>query len=406
MPAYNYRAITKTGKTIKGSIEASSADAGKASLRNAGYAILDFAPQTTLNKEIQIPFLGNPRAKHLAVFCRQFVSILKAGVQVSEVLSMLAQQTDNKKLRDAIRSMQADVEKGQTLASSMAKFPRIFNSMLVNMVAAGEESGNLESSFKQMEVYFDRAQKTKNSALRVMMYPIVLIVVMIIVLFVMMTRIIPSFLKNFEAMGAELPALTKGVMAVSNFFAHWWWLLVLILLGLVFGGILYGKTNQGKHFFGAISRKLPFSRSFIPKRESAVFCRTLSLLLGSGLTLTSALQLCASNMTNIYYKEAVENVRTMVQEGWPLTTALNQTGLFPAMVTNLAGIGEETGDLQDMLAKTADYYDEEVEAATQRMLALLEPMVILFMAGFVAIIVFSIFLPMLNMTKLYDQYLQ
>ena len=405
MPSYSYTAISRRGKRVKESVEAASLETAKNSLRGAGYTILDIKEQNALNRDIELPFLGNPTAKDTAIFCRQFVSILRAGVPISTVLSMLGQQTENKKLTAAIREMQADIEKGDTLAGAMRKHKKIFSNMLVNMVAAGEESGNLEDSFHQMELYFEKAKRTKGAVIRAMIYPCILLIVMIVVLIVMMTRIIPMFLQTFVDMNIELPFLTQCVMAVSNWFVDWWWLLTIILVALVAGGILFNRTLRGRHFFGLIARKAPVFGRLTVRSACATFCRTLSLLLASGLTLTESLDLAASNMGNIYFEEAARTVRTLVSEGWPLASALQETRLFPPMVTNLAGIGEETGDLQDMLGKVADYYDEEVEEATQRMLAMLEPIIILFMAVFVVIIVLSIFLPMLSMTHAYDQYL-
>lgn len=405
MPSYSYVAISSQGKRIRESVEASSLEMAKNSLRGAGYTILEIKEQNALNRDIELPFLGNPTSKDMAIFCRQFVSILRAGVPVSTVLSMLGQQTENKKLAAAIREMQADIEKGETLAGAMRKHRKIFSNMLVNMVAAGEESGNLEDSFRQMELYFEKSKRTKGAVIRAMIYPCILLIVMIVVLIVMMTKIVPMFLETFEEMGTELPAITQGVMAVSNWFVDWWWLFVAILVGLIVGGMLFNRTLRGKHFFGMIARKAPVFGRLTVRSACATLCRTLSLLLASGLTLTESLDLAASNMSNIYFEEAVRTIRSLVSEGWPLASAMRETRLFPAMVTNLSGVGEETGDLQDMLGKVADYYDEEVEEATQRMLAMLEPIIILFMAVFVVIIVLSIFLPMLSMTHAYDQYL-
>ena len=405
MPFYSYTVIDKHGKKRKEAVEASSLEAAKSSLRGTGCTILEIKEQNPLNRDINLPFMGNPKAKDMAIFCRQFVSILRSGVPISAVLAMLGQQTENAKLAAAVRTMQADIEKGDTLTGAMRRHPKIFPNMLVNMVAAGEESGNLEDSFRQMETYFEKAKRTKSAVARVMIYPCILLVVMIVVLFVMMTKIIPMFLQTFEEMDAELPKLTLMVMAVSDWFVDWWWLLLLILVVLVVGGILFNHTNRGRHFFGLLARKLPLVGSLTVRSACASLCRTLSLLLASGLTLTESLELAAGNMGNIYFKEAVQSVRSMVSEGWSLSRGLQETRIFPPMVSNLSGVGEETGDLQGMLGKVADYYDEEVEEATQRLLAMLEPIVILFMAVFVVIIVFSIFLPMLNMTQAYDQYL-
>ena len=405
MPSFSYIAINRAGKQVKDSVEASSLETARNSLRAIGYTILEIKELGVLSQDIDLPFLGNPTAKDMAIFCRQFQSILRAGVPVSTVLSMLCQQTDNKKLSGAIREMQADIEKGETLAGSMRKHPKIFSAMLCNMIAAGEESGNLEESFSQMEEWFDKAKKTKAAVGKAMIYPCVLIFVMIVVLIVMMVKIIPNFLATFEEMDMELPGVTRAVMAVSDWFVDWWWLLTIILTVLVVGGILFGRTSKGKHFYGWLTRKLPVVKLLTVRSHCATFCRTLALLLGSGLSLTDSLELVSQNMGNIYFKEAVQTCRSMVSQGWPLNIALHNTGLFPPMVYNLVAIGEETGDLQEMLTKTADYYDEEVKDATASLLALMEPAIMIFLAGFVLIIVLSIFLPMMNMTKAYDQYL-
>ena len=405
MPGFNYTAINRNGKRVRSSLDASSIETAKSSLRGAGYTILDIKEQTTLNRDIEIPFLGKPKAKDMAVFCRQFVSILRAGVSVASVLSMLGQQTSNKKLRAAIREMQADVEKGESLATSMRRHPKIFPAILVNMVSAGEASGNLEESFRQMELYFERSKRTKSKVTSAMIYPCVLIVVMIVVLIVMMTKIIPNFLKTFEDMDAELPKLTQGVMAVCEWFESWWWVPLLVLVALIVGGILFHRTNKGKHFFGWLARKTPVVGNLTVKTACATFCRTMEVLIGSGLTLTDSMDLAASNMGNIYYLEAIRDARGMVAEGTPLRESLVRTGIFPPMVSNLVGVGEETGDLQSMMGKVADYYDEEVDEATKKLLNLMEPAIIIFMAVFVVIIVLAIYLPMINMTKAFDKYL-
>ena len=405
MPGFNYTAINRNGKRVRSSLDASSIETAKSSLRGAGYTILDIKEQTTLNRDIEIPFLGNPKAKDMAVFCRQFVSILRAGVSVASVLAMLGQQTSNKKLRAAIREMQADVEKGEALATSMRRHPKIFPAILVNMVSAGEASGNLEESFRQMELYFERSKRTKSKVTSAMIYPCVLIVVMIIVLIVMMTKIIPNFLKTFEDMDAELPKLTQGVMAVCEWFKSWWWVPLLVLAALIVGGVLFHRTDKGKHFFGWLARKTPVVGNLTVKTACATFCRTMEVLIGSGLTLTDSMDLAASNMGNIYYLEAIRDARGMVAEGTPLRESLVRTGIFPPMVSNLVGVGEETGDLQSMMGKVADYYDEEVDEATKKLLNLMEPAIIIFMAVFVVIIVLAIYLPMINMTKAFDKYL-
>ena len=406
MPTFDYVAVNRNGKKVKASVESASIANAKASLRNAGLTLLEIKPQTVMNKDIELPFLGNPTAKDMAVFCRQFVSILRAGVSISVVLGMLAQQTANKKLCAAIRAMQAAVEKGDSLAEAMRRAGgKMFPSMMVTMVAAGEESGNLEDSFLQMETYFERIKRTKSKVGKVIIYPCVLLAVMIVVLIVMMVKIIPMFLESFREMGTELPKLTLMVMAISDWFTQWWWALILGIVVLAVAGMLFRRTDPGHHFFGWLALHIPLLKVLTEKSACSTLCRSLSVLLGSGLTLTEAMDLAAANMTNVYYREAVERVRAQITKGTPLAAAMQLEKLFPPMVCNLVGIGEETGALETMMAKVADYYDEEVNETTDKLMALMEPFIILVMAVFVVFIVLSIFLPMMSMTQSYDQYL-
>lgn len=405
MSVYRYRAIDKSRKIIKNSIDAPSLEAAKTALRGIGYTIMEIREENILDKEVEFPFLGLPTARVMALFCRQFLSVFQAGVPISTVLTILGQQTGNRKLARAISQMESDLEKGGTLAGSMRRHPRIFNRTLVNMVSVGEESGDLAQSFRQMELYFEKAQRTKNTVRKAMIYPCVLTVVMAVVLVIMMTFILPQFLSSFAAMGAELPLPTRMVMAASNWFVAWWWLAALVLSAGTAGGVLFSRTTPGKYFFGWLARKLPVVKSLTIRSACAAFCRTLSLLLSAGMPLTDALELTAHNLDNVYYAEAVRLVRTQVTEGWPLHLALRQTSLFPPLVYHMAGIGTESGDLPNMLAKSADHYDDEVMQSTQAIFALIEPAVILLMAAVVALLVLSVFLPMLSMTSLYDGYL-
>lgn len=405
MPAFTYTAINTTGKRVNGSIEAATLDMAKSSLRGVGYTIVDIRSPSLFERELNVPFMGRPSSKDMAIFCRQFISILRAGESLSIVLSLLSQQTENKQLAAAIREIQTDVEKGESLAGAMRKQHKVFPSMMANMVEAGENSGNLEDSFRQMEVYFEKARRTKSAVTKAMIYPCILLVVMVIVLIVMMTTIIPSFMETFDQLDVELPALTRGVMAVSNWFVKWWMVLVGVIAGLVVSAVLFGRTVKGRHFFGYIARKAPVFGRLTVRSACATATRTLSLLLGSGLTLLESIDLTAANMSNIWFEDALRTVSSLVSQGWSLAVSLRDTGLFPPMVSNLVMVGEEAGDLQGSLAKIADYYDDEVKDATDRLLALLEPAIILLMAGMVVVIVLSIFLPMLAMTQGYDQYL-
>lgn len=405
MPVYQYEAIGANGKTVKKTVEASSMDAARNSLRSAGYTILNLKEVGVLNRDIDVPFLGKPKPKDLALFCRQYVSVLRAGVPASQALALVGQQTENKKLAAAIREIQTDVEKGFSLADSVRKRTDIFGNMMPNMVAAGEESGNLEDSFTQMGAYFEKTHRTRSAVVRVLIYPIILIIVMIAVLIVMMVKIVPTFMQTFDELDIELPGITQAVMRFSEFFQHWWWLVLIVLAVFVILLLLYSRTNSGRHFFGWISRKFPVLGSLTVRSASAMLTRTMSQLLGAGVPLAETMALSGGNMRNVYFQEAVALAQQMVMEGRSLSGSLRSVELFPPMVYNLVGVGEESGDLEAMLSKIADYYDEEVEAATQKLMAMLEPIIILIMAAFVLVIVLAVFLPTLSMTQAYDQYL-
>lgn len=405
MPTYQYEAIGANGKTIKKTVEASTVDAARNSLRSAGYTILSLKEVGVLNRDIDVPFLGKPKPKDLALFCRQYVSVLRAGVPASQAMSLVGQQTENKKLAAAIREMQTDVEKGYSLADSVRKHTDIFGGMMPNMVAAGEESGNLEDSFTQMGAYYEKTHRTRSAVGRVLIYPIILVIVMIAVLILMMVKIVPTFMQTFDELDVELPGITRAVMSFSEFFQHWWWLVLLILGVIVAALVLYSKTNSGRHVFGWIARKIPVLGSLTVRSASALLTRTMSQLLGAGVPLAESMALSGGNMRNVYFQEAVTLAQQMVMEGRSLSASLRSVELFPPMVYNLVGVGEESGDLEGMLGKIADYYDEEVEAATQKLMALLEPIIILIMAAFVLVIVLAVFLPTLSMTQAYDQYL-
>ncbi len=405
MPEYIYTALNTTGKRVSATIEAASPELARHSLREEGYTVFEVRAPALMEKSFDIPFLGKPKAKDMAIFCRQMSSILRAGVPVATALEMMEQQVDNKQLRHAVFEMKGDVEKGDTLAAAMGRRKRIFPSMLVSMVAAGEESGNLEDVFIQMEIYFEKARKTRSSVAKTMIYPCILLVVMVIVLIVMMTSIVPMFTETFESMNAELPKITQIVVDFSGWMGHWWWLLIIIFAALVAALILFGRTSRGRHVFGYISRKTPVVKKLVTRGACASLCRMLSLLLASGLTLLESMDLAAANMANIYFEEAVRAARAQVVEGWSLNVSLRDTGLFPPLVYNMIAVGESSGDLQGSAEKLADFYDQEVSDQTAKLLALLEPFMILFMAGLVILIVFAIYLPMLNMTHAYDQYL-
>lgn len=404
MEEFSYRAIGPDGKEKKGSMEADSKEEVAKRLRDDGLTPTSVVAASLLNKDLNFSF-GSKKGKgvkprDLAVFCRQFGSILRAGVNVIGALDMLSEQTENKVLKAALKGVQTSVEKGETLAGAMKAEKAVFPSLLINMVAAGEASGSLEASIDRMADQFEKDAKLKAMVKKAMMYPLVLCFVAIGVVIVMLTVVIPQFTSMFDDMGGELPAFTKAIVGASDFIIQYWYILLIIVVGIAVLFNLWRKSESGSYILAKIKVKAPVLGVLTQKTACARFSRTLSTLMAAGMPMIEAIDICARTMDNLLYRDALLKVKNGVGLGLELSTQLKATGLFPAMVVHMTGIGEETGSLEEMLNNVAVYYDEEVETATQSLTALMEPMIILVMAGIVCLLIAAIYTPMLS---LYDQ---
>ena len=402
MATFGYEAIDSSGKAQKGSVEADNIDKARQDLTGQGLVVVSVTEQNALTKDINIDIGGKPTARDLSVFCRQFVSMVRAGVTILDALKMLADATENKKLKQAIVEVRANAEKGESLADSLAQHPKIFPGLMINMVAAGEASGSLDKSMERMATQFERSNKTKALVKKAMMYPMVLCIVMIVVVVVMLVVVIPNYASMFADLGTELPGITKAVMAASDFIKNYWFILLPLVVGIVVGVKAFSATDTGKHFFGEIVIKLPLTKDLVIKSASAQMARTLSTLLGSGVPLIEAVDIVSGTMTNIYFKEALEDAKDEITIGQPLSRPLERCGLFPPMVYHMTRIGEETGNTEDMLNKLADYYEEEVEMAVQTLMAAMEPMIIVVMAAIVSVLIGACMAPMLAMYQALD----
>ena len=406
MPTYGYEAIQKNGSKKKGSVTASDAQQARRQLLAEGLTPIELKEQSLLTKDIEISFLDSVKPRDLSVFCHQFVSVIDAGVPVAEALGLLGQQTGNKTLRKAIYQTQKEIQQGETLADAMRKQgKRVFAPMFVNMVAAGEASGNLSVAFTRMADYYENANKTKSALQKAMIYPAVVLIVVVVVMFIMMLFVLPTFKGIFEDMGAELPWITRVIMGTSDFFVGYWWLILIVgaLAGL--GIWLFSRSKKGKYFFGWIARKMPVFGPLTVKTASAQFARTFATLTASGLPIIEALEIVSRSMTNVYFKDALLRARERVAVGTSLADSLQQSHLFPPMVIHMVRIGEESGNLEKMLDKLSEYYDDEVQAATKNVMAMLEPMIIILLCGVVGTIAIGVLLPMFEMYSMYDQYL-
>ena len=397
MAKYAYEAINKLNAEVKGITEGNSLDEAISKLKGQGLIIVSIKEQNILTQDINIQISGYPTSRDLSIMCRQFVSMNKAGVTIIETLRMLHEQTENERLKDALREVRISIEKGDTLAQAMAEYPKIFPSLMINMVAAGEESGTLHIAMERVSIQLERSSKTKALVKMAMIYPIAVFLVAIVVTVVMLVVVIPSYETMFADLGTELPAITKFYVGMSEFIRSYWFILVPIIAGIVVGIMVFAKTNMGKHVFGRLALTIPILKNMTVKSASAQMARTLGTLLGAGVTMVEATQIIADIMGNVYFKEALQDAADQVAIGMPLSRPLEESGLFPPMVYHMLKIGEESGSTEEMLDKLADYYDEEVELAVQSMTAAMEPMIIVVLAVVVGGLVAACMAPMLSM---------
>lgn len=402
MADWGYVAIDKSGKEIKGSTQGNSEEQITRELKSQGLIVLEVTEQNVMTKDITFDFGGAPTPRDLGVFCRQFSSIMRAGVTIIDALNMLAESTENKKLQAALYAVRADVEKGETFGDSLAKHPKVFSELMIQMAKAGEASGSLEISMERMAVQFERSAKTKALIKKAMIYPIVVAVVAVAVVVVMLVVVIPSYMEMFEQLDTKLPGITLMVVAMSDFIQAYWYILVPIIIGIVFAIKTFAKTYMGKHVFGKLQLKIPAVQNLVVKSAAALMARTLSTLLSAGVPLIEAVDIVSDTMTNIWFKEALKQAVQEIMVGAPLSQPLRSSGLFPPMVHHMIRIGEEAGSTEEMLDRLADYYEEEVELAVQSLMAAMEPMIIIVLAGIVGFLIGAVLAPMVTMYSALD----
>lgn len=397
MATFKYRITDRYGKDKRGTVEANSEEAATAKLKGEG-AIVHFIKETTSVDDAAWNIsIGNPvKLKDITLFCRQFYSILNAGVTVVDGLKMLEDSTENKTLRKSIYNVQVNVEKGETLANAMALEGKVFPDLLINMVAAGEATGNLSIAFERICTQFEKDQKLRSILIGAMIYPIVVLVVAVIVVIVLMVVVIPQFQEIFSMMGEQLPLPTRIVIAVSEFMqANLIWVIGGII-GFV-GLIIYAKnTETGKQITSRMCLKIPVVKDFSIKNAAAKFSMTMSTLVMSGVPLVEALGIVANVVENRVVRKVLNDSREEVMQGVPMSEPIEASEVFPQMVYHMLRIGEETGNTEAMLDKVAEYYEQEVETATKNLTTAMEPVVIILLAVVVGGVVGAIVMPMMQ----------
>lgn len=398
MPAYAYEAVDKMGRKKRGNIEATSPDRAQSMLKGEGLIPLKVSEQSFLNKDVNIGGSGVSK-RDLSVFCRQFVSILNAGVPIVDAMGMMEDQTENKRLKKALGEVKANIAKGESFANALRERSDIFPPMMINMVEAGEASGSIDVSLDRMASQFEKDTKLSALIKKALIYPIVVVCVAIVVMIVMMAFVIPNFMDMFKDMDTKMPALTLAVMGAADFFKAYWYLILGVIVIIVIGLKVFSASQVGTEFLAKAAISIPAFKEFTIKTSSSRLARTLATLTSSGISMIDALDISAKTMSNYMFRQAVLEAKEEVKKGVPLSEPLKRSGLFPPMVVHMTKIGEETGDMDSMLTKMADYYDEEVENATQNLLSVMEPVIILVIAVFVGILVGACVMPMLSLYK-------
>jgi type IV pilus assembly protein PilC len=395
MPAYVWKGKTRDGKAVSGERVADSKEAVMALLRRDQILVSSVKEK---GKEMAIPkFGGGVPAKTLAVFVRQFSVMIDAGLPLVQCLEILGTQQDNKTFAKILQQTRMDVEGGASLADAMRKHPKAFDELFVNMIAAGEAGGILDTILKRLATYIEKAVKLKGQVKGAMVYPVAVISIAGIVIAVIMWKVIPTFASMFEGLGAQLPLPTRIVITMSNWFVR---LLPFLVIGAILFVILFKRyyaTHGGRRVVDRLVLKLPIIGILMQKIAVARFCRTLATLVSSGVPILDGLEITARTSGNAIIEDAIMAVRKGVESGLTIAQPLKESGVFPPMVVQMIGVGEQTGALDAMLSKIADFYEEEVDQAVANLLTLMEPVMILFLGTTVGGIVIAMYLPLFDL---------
>jgi type IV pilus assembly protein PilC len=395
MPAYVWKGKTRDGKAVSGERVADNKEAVMALLRRDQILVSSVKEK---GKEMVLPkFGGSVPSKDLAIFVRQFSVMIDAGLPLVQCLEILGSQQENKTFAKILQQTRMDVEGGATLADAMRKHPKAFDDLFVNMIAAGEAGGILDTILKRLATYIEKAVKLKSQVKGAMVYPVAVIGIAGIVIAVILWKVIPTFASLFSGLGAELPLPTRVVIALSNNLVTYFPVLAVAVVAIGFGFNRYYATDGGRHVIDAVTLKMPILGDILRKIAVARFCRTLATLISSGVPILDGLEITAKTSGNAIIEDAVMTTRKSIERGETISAPLKETAVFPSMVVQMIGVGEATGALDTMLAKIADFYEEEVDTAVAGLLTLLEPVMIAVLGVVVGGIVIAMYLPIFDL---------
>lgn len=399
MAKFQYKAKNMSGKIVEGIYEAPEKQHVIDMIKDKSFYPMEVKEIVESKDLSEYKAFSKVTTKDLIVFCKQFSGILKAGVSLVQALKMLGDQTENKPLQNVIKEVSADIQRGSSLSKSMAKHPDEFPTLLIHMIDAGEMSGTLENSLDQVAIQFEKQDNLRRKIKSAMTYPIVVLIIVVIVVGLLFAFVVPTFTGIFEDAGTELPGVTLALIAISSFLRNRG--LVLILLAVIIGSIIkiYINTDEGRYKFDKLKLELPIFGSIQTKTVAASFARTLTTLMSSGVGITESIEITGQVIGNAYVVDELKKVEQQVNEGKGLYAPIKESGLFPELLNNMIMLGEETGELEDMLAKTATYLEQDVDEATQQLTTLVEPLIMCILAVVVGFVVIGIALPMMNMSN-------
>lgn len=399
MPQYVYQGKDGVGKQRKGALQAPDRSTALAELKRQQIVVTGLREkrETVWNKEF---YLGNPvKNEQFVVFCRQFATMIKAGISIVEATAILAEQSESKALKKTLAEVAAELRKGSTFSGAISAYPRIFPTIFVQMIRAGEEAGSMEETLERLAVYFEKAHVTREKVKSAMTYPLIVSVMAVFVIIFLLKFMIPRFQTMFAQLGGDLPAITKFTLSLSRSLEQHWIVWLLIALAAVAAVYLLLRWERGAYAWDYLKLKAPVFGILNRKSAIAQLTRTLSSLFASAVPVLQALAIVEKAVGNRVIGATLRECQASLRQGRPLSEPLRQSWVFPPLVTQMIRVGEETGSIDAMLAKVADFYERDVENTVDKLKQLIEPVMILLLAGVVGFIVASVMIPMLSLYR-------
>ena len=401
MPTFNWEGKAKSGGVRKGTMEASSEEMVRALLRRQDITASSVKAKAELNLNmfgnVSLKFGTGIETKDLVVFTRQFATMINAGLPLVQCLDILGTQSDNAALKKVLQQVKADVEGGSTFADALKKHPKVFDNLFVNLVAAGEVGGILDTIMNRLAMYIEKNQRLVKKVKGAMTYPLAVLVVAALIVVGMLWKVIPMFEKMFRDFGSQLPAPTQFVIDMSNGFQNNLFTIFIVAFVVIGGTMTFVKSRQGKELIDRVTIQAPVLGPMIRKIAVAKFTRTMSTMISSGVPIMDGLLVVSKTAGNVVVERAILYVREKISEGKNIAEPMMETKVFPPMVVQMIAVGEATGAMDTMMSKIADFYEEEVDNAVDNLTALLEPIIMVFLAGLVGGLVISMYLPIFSL---------